>query len=302
MVVDRAIEWLESRTAKPFFLWLHLMDPHYPYFPPAEALKAIDRNDLASVASAIRLNGLWNRDDVGHRRLARHREDVIALYDASIRWTDQQLGRLVEQLEQTESWQDSLFILTGDHGEQFLEDGERYHFPCRLSQSLLAVPLLLRAPGVSAATVDSPTALIDLTPTVFDLLGLAIPADVRARSAWPIRPSGPQCPNLVVSEAIADCHNPWDESQRLGHRLLAIQGRRYKVEINFDTGQTSFFELHESSHEQPIADAACPLPERHRLLSEGLRHLRSQGSESTDRFRLRALISDVRRTLALKAS
>ena len=84
VIVDHARTWLSSIGDRPFFLWLHLMDPHSPYYPKDEALALMGR-DSVTPSRARYLNSYWNRSDLGPARLARHRDEVIALYDAGIR-------------------------------------------------------------------------------------------------------------------------------------------------------------------------------------------------------------------------
>src|SRR5882724_9044841 len=82
---------------------------------------------------ACYLNSYWNRGDLKENRLQRQRENVIALYDASIRWVDAQAASLVEKLRELKLWESCVFALTADHGEEFLEHGGRYHSPAKLT-------------------------------------------------------------------------------------------------------------------------------------------------------------------------
>src|SRR5207302_4850591 len=79
VIVNCAITWLQQNSAGPFFLWLHFMDPHAPYYPKAEALEKMG-SELGSSA-ARRLNSLWAREGLSSRRLQKKRQSVEALYD-----------------------------------------------------------------------------------------------------------------------------------------------------------------------------------------------------------------------------
>ena len=131
VMVDHARDWLSSVGGQPFFLWLHLMDPHSPYYPKQEALALMGQDSL-DAARARYLNSYWNRGDLGANRLRRHREEVVALYDSGIRWVDAQLARLVDTLQGLGLWQDCVMAVTADHGEEFLDHGGRYHPPSNL--------------------------------------------------------------------------------------------------------------------------------------------------------------------------
>jgi arylsulfatase A-like enzyme len=97
ILVDSAVRWLKEHSHQRFFLWLHFMDAHGPYFPKAEALKMMGYDDM-DAARAVYLNSYWNRGDVSVERLHGKREDVVSLYDAGIRWVDEQIRRLAENL------------------------------------------------------------------------------------------------------------------------------------------------------------------------------------------------------------
>src|SRR6185295_5977419 len=103
-MVDHARDWLTGIAGQPFFLWLHLMDPHSPYYPRREALEMMGWHS-PGVPRARYLNSYWDRGDLGASRLQRHRNDVIALYDAGIRWVDAQVARLVKKLRGLGVWE-----------------------------------------------------------------------------------------------------------------------------------------------------------------------------------------------------
>jgi len=127
VIVDQARSWLSSlRGEQPFFLWIHLMDPHHPYYPPESALRSIGAGNITAGRARF-LNSFWNRGDLGPERLRSHREEILWLYDAGVYWADKQISRLIEALRHFERWDHTAFVVTADHGEEFLEHGARYH-------------------------------------------------------------------------------------------------------------------------------------------------------------------------------
>src|SRR5207302_1443713 len=92
-ILDQASSWISSQGDQPFFLWLHLMDPHHPYYPPEEALAAIGRADI-SPSRARFWNASWSRGHINCKRLQRYRDEIVTLYDAGIQWADTQISRL----------------------------------------------------------------------------------------------------------------------------------------------------------------------------------------------------------------
>lgn len=142
--VDRALELVSDVSGRPFFLWLHLLEPHYLYQQPPDAPRF----------------GTTERD----------------LYDAEIHEADRQVGRLIDGLVARDAWAHTVFLVTGDHGEEFGEHGERWH-TSNLYEPQVRTAGLLRIPGVEPRRVSAAVTLIDFTPTLLDLLGLPQPLE-----------------------------------------------------------------------------------------------------------------------------
>jgi arylsulfatase A-like enzyme/Flp pilus assembly protein TadD len=139
-VVSRATAWLNAlpRDDRPFFLWVHLYDPHAPYTPPAE----------------------WLARAAGRA------------YDGEVAFSDAQVAALLEALRATGRYDRTLLVVAGDHGESLGEHGEATH-GMLLYEGALRVPLVVAAPGVTPAVRDDPVSLVDIVPTVLGLLGMA---------------------------------------------------------------------------------------------------------------------------------
>ena len=184
VIVDHACSWLSSIGDTPCFLWLHLMDPHSPYYPKDAALALMQQGPLTPFRARY-LNSYWNRSDLEAERLARHRDEIVALYDAGIRWVDTQMARLIETMRDSNRWENCIFAFTADHGEEFLDHGGRYHPPSRLMEELIHVPLLLRVPGIAKREVaKSPFSTLHLAPTLLEAAQLSVPEGFQGRSCW----------------------------------------------------------------------------------------------------------------------
>jgi len=301
VVVESALAWLSQQKRSPFFLWLHLMDPHHPYYPPAESLAGLGYSDLTP-RQAFYLNETWKRDDISVRRLQRYRDRMVALYDAGIRWVDAQVKQLVEALQSQGLWDKTLFVLTSDHGEEFLEHGGRYHYPLKLTQELIHVPLLIRLPtGQVRGRVPGVFSLIDLTPTLLDILGIAQPGDLVGQSRWQGGSINNDPEALAITECVYNCRNPWRTEDRLGPRLLAIQDQRYKLVINFSMGEDWLFDLWEDPGETKPLPLNVARSIRRRLLEAALDHLRRSRPEPANRLRLRARVAELKHSLELSS-
>jgi len=292
VIVDHACDWLSSHCDVPFFLWLHLMDPHSPYYPKEAAIYRLSQKPV-SAQRACYLNSYWNRSDIRPRRLERHRQEMVALYDAGVRWVDEQIKRLVEYLRQSSRWDNCIFALSADHGEEFLEHGRRYHAP-QLSEELIHVPLLLRFPGNAKRKQDkSPFSLIHLAPTLLDAASVPAPKGFHGHSHLDRMHRGQRFDDVAISECVAGCTNPFRPENRMGSRILAVRESRYKLVLSFDPVAESLYDLDADPSEQSPLPVTAEKIVRRRLLEVARQHLHQSSHQRDERMRLQALLRDI---------
>ena len=285
VLVDQACDWLKTVGQQPFFLWLHFMDPHAPYYPRAEALAAMG---VANDADRGRyLNAAWL--ELSEKRVRKYREEVVDLYDAGICWIDRQISRMVEMLRTLSQWDSSVFALTADHGEELLDHGGRFHYSSRVFQELLHVPLLLRVPGMNTkALSDAPFSHLHLAPTLLDAVGMEAPAEFEGRSAL-----GVEAAQWAISESIGRCTNPMEADKRMFGRVLAVQDRRYKLVVDFDGKSEQLFDLENDPRElRPLA-ANTGKASRAGLLRLAAQHLARSAKGANRERALRARVREV---------
>jgi arylsulfatase A-like enzyme len=158
----RGVEWLDDHRSRPFFLFLHTYQVHEPYVPPAGYLEQVASGHATDRNSAD-----------------------LALYDGEIRYTDDVLAGFLAAVTAQGLDENTLIVLTADHGQHFGEHGAFGH-GATLWEPVLHVPLVLRGPGVPAgARVPEVAGLIDVLPTVLELLGIAPPSGIQGRSLVP---------------------------------------------------------------------------------------------------------------------
>ena len=170
--VGRALSWLaEHDGSKPFFLYLHLIDPHAPYAPSEEARRRFARAEQArGLGSVSFLRRLAAREIEPSQEVTR---GLIDLYDAEIADTDRHLGVLWDELERRGLLRDTLLVFVSDHGEAFGDHGVFGH-GWDLHQEVLRVPLFIRPPGGGAGRREaSPVSQMDVTATLLGAAGLA---------------------------------------------------------------------------------------------------------------------------------
>jgi arylsulfatase A-like enzyme len=287
VIVDSAVAWLQQNSASPFFLWLHFMDPHAPYYPKAEALEEMG-SELDSSA-ARRLNSFWTREGLSSRRLQKSCKSVECLYDAGVRWADRQIGRLANRLVELNLWDQCALAVTADHGEEFLDHGGRFHPPINLHEELIRVPLLLRVPGhLQGRDVKRPIGLIDLAPTLFDMLDIPAPASFRGRSCWRELKTDQDWDYPVLTECAYGCTNPFRAETRLGSRVLSVRKNEYKLVMNFATGSDHLFELTSDPGETSPLSLGVASDIRKQLLECAKKHVAESYRSRDLRFAVRA--------------
>lgn len=296
-IVDEACSWLRSVGDGRFFLWIHLMDPHHPHYPSPEALSAIGWSKV-TLARARLINNFWNRRELGASRLRRYVSEILALYDASIRWVDQQISRLTAVLQDLRMWDDTIFVLTGDHGEEFLEHGTRYHSPEIPVEQLIHVPLLLHTPGGSAVRLShGPFSLIHLAPTALRALGMTPPESFQGHSHWEEISSGKLSAETAVVETVGTGENPCGDASRKRFRVLTIRDRQYKLVLRFEQSKDELYDLKNDPEERRPVPESFLVPERARLLKIGAEHLQKSRQNRDADLTLRARIREMRRSL-----
>lgn len=203
--VDRLLPWLELQSEQPFFVFLHVFDPHSPFEPYApydrlymdEGEPERHREDLEKAKEFIedeffRYQGLPDAEELAEAEIDADSfvDSELDWYDASIRAMDVEIGRVLEQLERLGRLDDTLIVFMSDHGEEFLEHGDHWHGNHAYGE-MLNVPLMLWWPGVIPPTrIDEVVQSIDVYPTVLDLVRLRVPEVAQGQSLVPLMVPG----------------------------------------------------------------------------------------------------------------
>lgn len=175
-ITRKAISFLRKKHEKPFFLFVHYFDPHYNYI--LHRRYNYYPSYIGRVKSGQPIYELW------HMRFGLSRDDInylVSLYDSEIAFTDEHIGKLLDELKKQGLYDNSIIIITADHGEEFMERGWIGH-TITVHQELILVPLIMKFPGRRARVIDSPVGLIDITPTIYNYLRLTAPDDLDGKA------------------------------------------------------------------------------------------------------------------------
>lgn len=185
----RALEWVaEQRAAgKPFFLFINDMEAHFPYTPPARTLERFVSPEEAKAALQW-AQGIDTVNLVAHSTDLKEFDATALkrlgdLYDAEIRALDRAVGDLVDELRRTGALENTLLVVTADHGENLGDHGLMDHM-FSIHKTIRHVPLLVRWPEkfAAGARVEHVVRLEDVFPTILEAAGVAAPPDLDGAS------------------------------------------------------------------------------------------------------------------------
>jgi len=176
----------------------------------------------------------------------------------------------VETMRRQGMWDNCLFALTADHGEEFLEHGGTSHFPRKVTQELIHVPLLLHSPEMKPAThIRAPFSLLHLAPTLLRALDLPIPSSFRGQEQWTtLERENSWYPTVTESTSSNPC-----VADDLGQRSLAVREAQYKLVFDLDSRQEQLFDLNSDPAELHPLSLDSERPVRRRLLERARQHL-----------------------------
>jgi len=170
--IRQARRFVRDHQGERYFLWVHLCAPHQIWFPPGLYRERI-RSELGidfSRADILRQKQLTKgQADI----TAEYLDRIHALYAGEVTFSDDLTGELVSELESLGVYDDCIFVLTSDHGEEFYEH-DRITHAHSLYKELLHVPLIIRSPGKIPAglQVTENVSTVDIAPTLLDLAGI----------------------------------------------------------------------------------------------------------------------------------
>ncbi|MEM7307787.1 MAG: sulfatase [Planctomycetota bacterium] len=285
MKVERILGLLDDVGDEPFFLFAHFYDAHSDWRRlPYEATDG-DLADFAPWYGGDELAWCRTEDLCASRLLvdmaakrevfdSERRGQMIDLYDAGVRSLDRQFGRLVAGLEARGLLEDSVVLITADHGEEFFDHGQPLHG--QTFDECLSVPFFLRAPGSAGGSSDQLVSHVDILPTLLELGG-APPSDSQGVSLAPLL-LGEGLPREREAVVVQERGGP------LGLRtkrwsLISVQRELRLFDVLADPLQT--VDLIESESVAAYPELELVL-ERENTASDALRRLHADGAGGVD--------------------
>lgn len=184
LVTQRGLDFIRSVRDEPFFLFLHYFDVHFDYVPPEEYAAKFDLDYEGSITGKRfetnpAVHAFMDKRDLRH---------ILALYDGEILFVDDYIGRMIRELKRLGFDENTLVVVTSDHGDEFFEHRGKGH-GLSLFDEVIKVPLIIRLPGSipPGSRVESQVRQVDIMPAILGLIGrpeLAKGSDGLDLAAW----------------------------------------------------------------------------------------------------------------------
>jgi len=253
-VFGEAQSWIEKNKDGRFFVYIQTIDPHVPYDPPDQFLKMYDSAPYKGQVQNRRTHLMLDeakKNPKKYKFTARDKERIEALHDGEISYHDEYLGKFLTKLEELGLDENTIVVVTSDHGEEFQEHGSWGHGHS-VYQELLGVPLVFRWPGVipSSLRIEPVVSTMDIGPTVLEATGVAIPRQFEGRSLLGfMRGDWPPAPYVAFSDF-------------LDHRRV-IRGGDWKLIIRGNLSQVLFDLGNDYWEKTELDGTANPIAQRY---------------------------------------
>jgi len=223
---SKIIPWLRKNSGQKFFLWIHYLDPHTPYIVPPEYERLYIGDSMYGKNKDKKIKiGDSPYGEIKHQAALKGTTDIdyyVAQYDAEIKFNDDSIGELFRVFDELNLFQNSLIILTADHGESLGEHNYYFSHGDNTYGPTAWVPLVIYHSSLPAGRVISNLVeLVDIYPTVTELLGLSTEPQVQGRSLLSLVFNNSSDSKFEYAHIVG--------SYNFGYQTHAIQDKRWKL-------------------------------------------------------------------------
>ena len=228
-------DWLDDVSDERFFAYVHFREPHFPYNPPAPFDTRFSPAEPfpEGMADAKVVEAMNARVAAGEPLDAATLARVRGLYDANLAYVDDLVGKLLRQLDERGLGDNTIVILTADHGEALFEHGFLGH-NTQLYEESIRVPLIMKIPSVAPRRVDNVVELVDLAPTILELAGMHA-TDMQGKSLL-----GPEAANRIAYSRTV-WKRPRYSARNKNHKLIwdSRTGKKELYNLTADPKETN---------------------------------------------------------------
>jgi len=242
-ITQKALNWLRGCDSR-FFLWIHYMDAHWPWIPPLDFL---DGKTTEKEAYKLWWKMLLDSSSITDEEVGK----MIELYDYDIGYMDHNLGIFINELNDMGLYDDSVIVVTSDHGEEFNEHGDVGHHNFKLYKELVHIPLVIRYPkgAHGGKVVDDLICHLDLAPTILKLVNVDPPEN------W----IGSDLALIINCQAESEREGIIIEGKvRQGHNIVAYRTRKWNYIIDEDKMTRELYDLKSDPYEKINLSSILP--------------------------------------------
>lgn len=257
-IVRKSIGWLEENHRDDFFLWMHFMDAHVPYFPPFENLNEISNENIKSSSilkskKIIRFlrEGLITTEEVK----AKYQKLIKTLYRAEIHYIDHILGIFFKYLKKKKLYNQINLVLTADHGEALFEHNLIGH-NASLYEELINIPLIIKPSNLEKNKFSNINILcqsIDLAPTILDLYHLSEPKFKGKSLIHALKEEKNfKEPKYVISAVLHNnyrVYNAYSDHDKRYYLLISCRTKNWKLIYDEKKDRTYLYRLDKDKNE-----------------------------------------------------
>ncbi len=239
---NRFFETIDGNPPRPFFAWIHLMPPHYPYLPPEPYMGMFDSSpDMRTYKSQ------WDiyRDHYP-AKMPPGIGTFRARYDEFIRYSDNEFENFITRLAARDDLKNTVIIFSSDHGESFEHNYVGHNGP-HLYEQVTHIPLVVKWPGrTGGRVINDLVEQIDIPPTILDIAGVQVPSWMEGRSLVPFMKGGSLQPRHVFSMNFEK--NP-SRGQQITSGTIALWEGDYKLIHYLEKNKSLLFNLKDDPDE-----------------------------------------------------
>lgn len=248
--LNNCLRWINRHRKDRFFLFLHGSNCHVPLSPPKEF-------DIYSLGINAEYN--TNRRSMYSWEKPKTNEEleyIVAKYDGEIRYMDHLIAKLIDEITRLKIIDNTIIILTADHGEEFMEHGQIGHIRT-LYEELIHIPLIVSLPdGYAAKSINRPVSLVNIVPTVLDILQIRQKNNLDGRSLLPFIENGnDDADSLVISETGKDPHKkigdePPREDYKVPEFIRSARTKDWKLILDKNDNPIELYNLLDDKNER----------------------------------------------------
>jgi arylsulfatase A-like enzyme len=245
-LTDSILRWLEGNCSSKFFIWAHYMDTHAAYDPPPPY------NKMYSNIDKVLPNFKIKPELIHYQAKIKGKEDFLyylSQYYGEVSFCDEQIGRLLDFLHNKDLYDNTLIIITADHGESLGEHKRFFSHGHNLYQENLRIPLIFNLPSVIKGhkEIGIPVISLDILPTILQLLNIKAANNVQGENLWNfIRGNKKERSKPILIQAYGG--GSWGLIQGKWKLIYQIKGRNYQL-----------FDLSQDPHEKKNLSKNNPL-------------------------------------------